>query len=92
LLTAFIMAVVLGAHELPPREYRGEATATVVFVSEQTRLEAICSRILGEKRDWRACQIGKVIYMRHPCNRRDYSDIYSATLCHELGHVNGWRH
>jgi len=91
-LATLFIAAVLGAHELPPERYRDDAAPTIVFIDDTYRLSQLCSRLLGRRGNWVACQTGSVIYMPNPCNRRDYSDIYSATLCHELGHINGWIH
>lgn len=92
MIKALAILIILGSPELPPDEYRGETTAVVVFVSEPARLDATCSRVLGERNNWRVCQICEVIYMSNPCNRRYFSDAFSATLRYMIDQVNDWRH
>lgn len=69
---------------LPPVRFQGDnRLGNIVFVSDITTK---CGqppkgyRFLG-------CVIDKIIYITNPCHSEGK---YAMTLCHELGHVNGW--
>lgn len=92
MMIAPIFALFASATQLPPIQYRGDATATVEFIDPEA-VPALCSALgappLRLPRYALACTVGTTIIMPNPCawpNRSDYRDM----LCHELGHKNGW--
>ena len=89
----------LGNGGLPPIDMRGDASVIVHFVDPKmaniycgTWNAVACYKHKGVNPD--------AIYMPNPCAyaqtdayfQTDNDTSYQDTLCHELGHVNGWRH
>lgn len=76
----------------PPRNMRGDAVATKVTFSSD--VEGDCYKaglrfVLGANPN--ACSVigsgRKELIVSNPCKDRGK---YAATLCHEMGHLNGW--
>ena len=71
----------------PPWQYRDSNGANIQFVNDHELLAncglaVACVKLIGET---------KIIYVLNPCKVLKKED-YSTILCHELGHVNGWKH
>ncbi len=81
LLAAFSVPIA----QRPPRQFQGDNSATVAFVSPYA-IQRRC-------REWGApagsvgCSAGHMIWMVNPCMS---GGGYADAFCHELGHVNGW--
>lgn len=74
---------------LPLPKYRG-VTAAIVATMEDVNKHPQCKAQKGWQT--RACTFldKNIILMPNPCNYPN--DGYARLFCHELGHVNGWRH
>lgn len=77
---------------LPPRAYRGDGHANVVF-SSNVALDCQKAGLYGLPGQTNACAIIQgertTLIVSNPCRQ---VGNYAKTLCHELGHANGWRH
>lgn len=75
---------------LPPAHQRGEAIAQPVYFVEQEGIDHYC----GGKNEIVACAIvnGSAMAVPNPCQARFAGESYAAVLCHEKGHLLGWRH
>lgn len=83
---------------MPPKEYRGEAEATVFFL-DAGAVHALCAPAVGAGPGVRvyACagdgKDGKaVILLPDPCPYGEIGERYAQIACHEKGHALGWRH
>jgi hypothetical protein len=90
----------LGNGLLAPMDRRGDTSVIVHFVDPK-QINIYCGIPMSV-----ACYKHKgtnnpdAIYMPNPCAyaqtdayfQTDNDTSYQDTLCHELGHVNGWRH
>lgn len=93
LISAALLVAGCGEHDrgLPPQEFRRDGEARIAF---HDYADAECRRRGLVHRTGvvnLACEQNGEIVMPNPCawgERSDYADL----LCHELGHVNGWRH
>lgn len=77
--------------ERPPEEFTRQGSAVVVFVDTDA-MDATCRRMgAAAERNIQGCTnlTTGVVYMPRPCT---WSDAYAQLLCHETGHVAGWRH
>lgn len=87
-IAAALVAYAIGDIPPPPWPYQDNNGANVQFVSEYELLKvcglkaAACVKIVGET---------PIIYVLNPCKVLRKQE-YSAILCHELGHINGWKH
>lgn len=72
----------------PPQEYWGNNSVTVHFI-EPTEINRYCSpTAVACYSPWE-----RAIYMPNPCQKQYMiGSRYTLTLCHELGHANGWSH
>ena len=80
----------IGTFMLPPEDMRGNASLVVHFV-EPELLQTYCGHGAA------ACywNFTNSIIMPNPCHTDYYTQeqaSYAATLCHEIGHHNGWEH
>ena len=79
------------ASGLPPVRFRGDATFSVVATSDVERDCKVAGLKPVAETKTEACAIigGKapVVITPNPCKA---TGAYARTLCHELGHVNGW--
>ena len=74
--------------ERPPPEFQGDRSSMVTFSSGP---DAACRAIkpgAGEGEIY-GCAFYSALIVPNPCQ---HSGAYAELLCHELGHVNGWRH
>lgn len=76
---------------LPPEQYRGDVRVIVEFVDED---EVV--RRCGGNPAIQACQFGETMVLPNPCIWANLISgkvqYYPGISCHEVGHVNGWRH
>lgn len=72
---------------IPPMQYRGDTSFTVVTRS-QDATTAYC-REWGSRPDAYACDVEGVVNMPNPCQWGG-NDAYAQLLCHESGHHLGW--
>lgn len=75
----------------PPDEFARQGSAVVVFVDTDA-IDTTCRRMgAAAERNIQGCTslTTGVVYMPRPCT---WSDAYAQLLCHETGHVAGWRH
>lgn len=87
-----VLAIALGKKEvggfnpdLPPKQYRGDATLKVDFTRHASTL---CSIVKAEPGSIACAGIGSDwAIMPNPCG---WSDPYARMMCHEIGHANGW--
>ena len=77
---------------VPDQEFQDDVSVRVHFI-EPEKISLYC----GD--DAQACYkvsvvASKAIYIPNPCDysRAGLNEAYADTLCHEIGHVNGWRH
>ena len=71
--------------DLPPLEFRN-GTTFVIRPASRWQIKELCSEAAF------ACAESPsgVVNIPNPCLYRD--DNYARILCHEMGHINGWRH
>jgi hypothetical protein len=80
----------------PPAQYRGDGAFYVVTGSD-TAIERACAGAAME-RDFQgrpkgypvACAGGMAAIIPNPCGWA--TDPFAQLLCHEFGHLRGWRH
>lgn len=70
----------------PPPRFQGDNAAIVVFTNPN--LADTCG-LPPKGLTFLGCRRGKVVFVPNPCPRKS-TERYAQTLCHELGHVNGW--
>lgn len=70
---------------LSPVDYHGDVRAAVTFVQPD---EVV--RLCDQGPTVVACQAGAQIIAPNPCLYVE--EYYAGVLCHEVGHMNGWRH
>lgn len=78
----------------PPQEYQKSTAARVIF-TDPSGIGKMCGVAKEAGQLILACQ-GEikgmpVIVLPNPCLWPE-PEFYAAVVCHELGHVNGWRH
>lgn len=85
---------------IPPVEYTNGTTVEVSFVNTQAEMNEICGPRVGidpimAKMNYVGCAINpaysgktKRMWVSNPCNYPE--DRYARSLCHEMGHTNGW--
>lgn len=74
-------------------KYRGDATVMVSFV-DASEVDAACGTS-GPMARTIACVNdigGNHIYLPNPCNQEFQGEDYASVICHEKGHILGWRH
>lgn len=73
----------------PPQRFRGDRTATVVFI-DQAGVDAACGKARSGKIKI-ACAhlLEDRITMPNPCTF-PADDDYARIACHELSHLSGW--
>lgn len=73
----------------PPEPFQGDIRAIIEFIEP----DKVAKRCNGPP-EVRACQSGfgddTLIVAPNPCEYTQ--EAYAWLMCHELGHVNGWRH
>lgn len=79
----------------PPDQYRSDNAAVTLFVSPEA-LSKICGTAAESGKAIIGCaSILKngtpIVVLPNPC-LMDADDFYAGIACHELAHVNGWRH
>lgn len=80
----------------PPIAYQQDASAVAIFAGADT-IQEICASTAkaGPHEIILGCEGEKdgaaIVALPNPC-LMPHTDFYAAILCHELGHVNGWRH
>jgi hypothetical protein len=72
--------------QTPPRQFQGNTTATVEFLSAERIIPRCIER--GAMILANACADRELITITNPCEYQHES--YARRLCHEMGHVNGW--
>lgn len=74
----------------PPKRYRHDTWARIHVASPET-VTRMCDDGRKPPNGWyvEACQIGDSfdLWLPNPC---PVHEEYAQTLCHELGHINGW--
>lgn len=80
---------------LPPEEYQGDNAAVALFVAPEA-IEKLCGTAAGESQEIISCSgIDKnrtpIVILLNPCLMPP-DDLYAGLVCHELGHINGWKH
>lgn len=82
--------------DMPPTRFRGPATFTLSVVGSQDELERHCSKAAP---GWvrRGCVrqswTGEVhVFLPDSCPYGDRGEHYARYICHEIGHIRGWRH
>jgi hypothetical protein len=78
----------------PPDEYKGDNAAVVIF-TDVAGVQSICHDAAEPGKAIVGCSGIKdgtpIIVLPNPCGMRP-EDFYAGITCHELAHVNGWRH
>jgi hypothetical protein len=78
----------------PPDEYKGDNAAVVIF-TDVAGVQSICHDAAEPGKAIVGCSGIKdgtpIIVLPNPCGMRP-EDFYAGISCHELAHVNGWRH
>lgn len=70
----------------PPKQFYGDIRVPVTFLLPES-VGAACNAP-----DWAvACNRRNGIILPNPCRWREI-ESYAEIACHELAHVNGWRH
>lgn len=79
-------------HLIPPKIYRGDALAMTVYVGDVER-PTLCGKSEHRGLTTLACTFRRkrLVVMPNPC-RYARHEFYARLACHELGHINGWRH
>lgn len=83
---------VMRAAPLPPPHQRGDAMFQITMGSA-AMIATNCGVAPGENVMLVACVYDqrRQMFVPNPCPFAD-KEAYARTLCHELGHVNGWKH
>lgn len=100
---AAVAAAVLGlafpSDIMPPPQYRGDVRAVVITTSTQAETDAGCGKAAPSMANAACAKVGPgnepYVIIPNPCRfaeRAPDGELYAAMLCHELGHVQGWRH
>jgi hypothetical protein len=75
----------------PPERFQSDNATVAVFVADVT---TICGPLPDGYRIIACVRKSKsgatIMVMPNPCLFR--TEVYAHIACHELGHVNGWRH
>lgn len=77
----------------PPIQDQGDALAVVKFMPA-AQMTSYCEKEgvpAGVYASISACTKGSYIALPNPC-QWPLREAYAELVCHELGHVNGWRH
>lgn len=79
-------------HLVPPIEYQRDDYAVVFFVDDVERPE-YCNRNANFGFRTMACTFTdrRLIFMPNPCPFALY-EYYARLMCHEKGHISGWKH
>lgn len=73
-----------------PREFQS-STAMTMIATDQATIEAFCGKApLGWNKVACAESTSRTIVVPNPCHYNH--ERYAAILCHELAHLNGWKH
>lgn len=88
--TALLALAVWAFFPQPPAQYTKPANVVVYFV-DRSQVETLCSRSENDKVMACANPKQRVIVMPNPCNW-PLGEAYAELMCHELGHINGWKH
>ena len=99
LLPLLALSGAQGANDsMPPPGYQGNAVATVFFLHPDD-VHRVCSNAAGAGPGYLilACarQRGEskgVMALPNPCPYGAAGERYAEIVCHEQGHLNGWRH
>jgi len=75
----------------PPQALQHDASAHVKFIARGKVTPACEDLGAAPERTIEACTRGTLIVMPNPC-RWPGRESYAELMCHELGHVSGWRH
>lgn len=82
----------LYSHDMPPSRYRGDVQVTVRFESE-SKVESDCGVGIAPApagQHYAGCNLPDgIMVLPNACLRPAESD-FRLTLCHEIGHANGW--
>lgn len=74
----------------PPAQYR-KPVNTVVYFVDRSQVETLCSKSENDRVMGCANPKSKVVVMPNPCDW-PLGEAYAELMCHELGHINGWKH
>jgi hypothetical protein len=81
--------------DYPPPLYRGDAVVWAEFRSDAA---SWCAEQLGRD-NVRGCYVQyandpdvPVLFLVNPCDEAFQEERFARAVCHEMGHVNGWRH
>ena len=73
----------------PPVRYQSSAAYRVEFMAPSA-VGARCRQLGSRVDDYiEGCVAAGVMVLPNPCRS---SDTYAMLACHEMAHVNGWRH
>lgn len=73
--------------ERPPPEFQDDvADVRIAFLSD---VDHACRTPGAPAAEIYGCEFYGKIFVPNPCSAQG---AYADLLCHELGHVNGWRH
>jgi hypothetical protein len=100
---AHAIAVVLGrsisGDMMPPPQYRSTVRTIIITTTSQAEVDRVCGKPEEPKRNMACAKFtpGREPYIviPNPCRfaeRFPSSESYAALMCHELAHVQGWRH
>lgn len=71
----------------PPPRFRGNVTGEITF-TDRAGIDREC-KIAPEGMERQGCKRGNRIIVSNPCRLENPTRL-EATICHELGHLNGW--
>jgi hypothetical protein len=78
-----------------PERYQKGATVKVRMVDTQEEINVLCGDP-GDGKITYGCATDKnEIVVKNPCHRKSErrdKRSFANLMCHELGHINGWRH
>ena len=82
----------------PPIQYQGDNIAPVIFV-DPSQIDFLCGSspppyktlacVTWQKVEGKAVP---VMAVPNPCGPQWAGEGFAYIMCHELGHVNGWKH
>jgi len=86
-IEALALLVQQADYTLPPGLYRKDKTVVVTFAKPEL-VQELCGRRGVPELIGCAESLPPSMVVPNPCTHTDQS--YARTLCHELGHANGW--
>lgn len=88
-----LSAVLVGAKPLPlqsPVKFQANTSVTVIM-TDQATIDAFCGRPpIGWRKIACAEHLSRTIVAPNPCKFKH--EQYAAIMCHELAHIQGWKH